>query len=49
MKAIAEFVPKHLEKAVDVARGIATFATLEFCPSVVRMRVVDLSRSCSWT
>jgi hypothetical protein len=41
MKAIAEFVPKHFEKAVDVARGIATFALLEFGSGFVRMRVVD--------
>lgn len=37
----AEFVPKHLEKAVDLARHIATFGRLEFSPSYIRMRIVD--------
>lgn len=37
----AEFVPKHLEKAIDLARHIATFARLEFSPAYIRMRIVD--------
>lgn len=41
MKINAEFVPKHLEKAVDLARNIATFAYLEFTAGNMRMRLVD--------
>lgn len=41
MKAIAEFTPFHLEKAVDMARHIATFARLEFSATYIRMRIVD--------
>lgn len=41
MKAILEFIPGHLEKAIDLARHIATFANLEFTASVLRMRIVD--------
>lgn len=41
MKAIVEFVPAHLEKAIDLARQIATFANLEFSGSCLRMRIVD--------
>lgn len=41
MKINAEFVPKHLEKAVDLARNIATFAYLEFATGNMRMRLVD--------
>lgn len=37
----AEFAPKHLEKAVDLARHIATFAQLEFTACHVRMRITD--------
>lgn len=37
----AEFTPKHLEKAVDMARHIATFAQLEFDPSYIRMKITD--------
>lgn len=37
----AEFVPKHLEKAVDLARHIATFAQLEFTACHIRMRMTD--------
>lgn len=37
----AEFVPKHLEKAVDLARHIATFGQLEFTACHVRMRITD--------
>jgi hypothetical protein len=40
MKAIIEFVPKHFEKAIDMARGIATFGRLEF-GSCLRLRVTD--------
>ena len=42
MKVIAEFVPRHLEKALDVARHIATFARLEFTANnLIRMRLID--------
>lgn len=41
MKAIAEFIPAHLEKAVDLARHIATFGHLEFSPAYIRLRIVD--------
>lgn len=41
MKAVAEFVPAHLEKAVDMARHIATFGHLEFSAAHIRMRIVD--------
>lgn len=44
MKAIAEFVPKHLEKSIDLARHIATFGKLEFCTDHIRMRVMDPSK-----
>jgi hypothetical protein len=37
----AEFIPKNLEKAVDLARHIATFAELEFTACHVRMRMTD--------
>lgn len=37
----AEFVPKHLEKAIDLARHIATFGHLEFSSSHIRMRITD--------
>lgn len=40
-KALAEFAPKHLEKAVDLARHIATFGRLEFSASYIRMRITD--------
>lgn len=40
MKAILEFTPKHLEKAIDLARNVATFAQLEF-GACVRMRIMD--------
>lgn len=41
MKAVAEFTPLHLEKAIDMARHIATFAILEFTLGYIRMRIVD--------
>lgn len=44
MKAIAEFIPKHLEKALDLARHIATFGQLEFSSSHIRMRITDPSK-----
>lgn len=40
MKATLEFTPKHLEKAIDLARNIATFAQLEF-GACVRLRIMD--------
>lgn len=45
MKVVAEFVPAHLEKALDLARHIATFGHLEFSHSQVRMRIVDPSKA----
>jgi hypothetical protein len=44
MKAIAEFVPKRLEKALDLARHIATFAKLEFKAGFIQMRLMDPSK-----
>lgn len=44
MKVIAEFVPKRLEKALDLARHIATFAKLEFQAGFIRMRLMDPSK-----
>lgn len=41
MKAIVQFVPKHFEKAIDLARCVATFAQLEFSPSKLRVRITD--------
>jgi hypothetical protein len=41
MKAILQFVPKHFEKAVDLARNVSTFAKLEFSPTTLRMRITD--------
>jgi Proliferating cell nuclear antigen, N-terminal domain len=40
MKAVLEFIPKHLEKAIDVARSVATFAQLEF-GACLRLRITD--------
>lgn len=40
--AFVEFTPRHLEKALDVARGIATFGSIEFtADGILRMRVMD--------
>lgn len=41
MKAVVEFIPNHLAKAVDLSRHIATFANLEFTASGIQMRIVD--------
>ena len=41
MKAIAHFVPKHFEKAIDLARSVATFAQIEFGLQTIRIRVTD--------
>jgi hypothetical protein len=40
-KVIAQFVPKHFEKAIDLARSVATFGQLEFGLSSIRLRVTD--------
>jgi hypothetical protein len=40
MKAVVEFTPKHFEKAIDMARSIATFGRLEF-GSCIRLRITD--------
>ena len=40
MKAVVQFVPKHFEKAIDLARSVATFAKLEF-GSALRLRITD--------
>lgn len=40
-KVIAQFVPKHFEKAIDLARSVATFGLLEFGLSSIRLRVTD--------
>lgn len=42
MKVFAEFIPRHLEKALDMARHLATFARLEFTAhNMMRMRIID--------
>jgi Proliferating cell nuclear antigen, N-terminal domain len=37
----AEFVPKHLEKALDMARHIATFGHLEFTGGTIQLQITD--------
>lgn len=40
--AFVEFVPRHFEKALDMARSIATFGCLEFTSvGMMRLRVID--------
>jgi hypothetical protein len=41
MKAVAEFVPRHLEKALDLARHVATFGRMEFTAGGIKLRVID--------
>jgi len=42
MKVIAEFTPRHLEKALDLARHVATFGCFEFTvEGMIRLRVTD--------
>lgn len=41
MKVHADFEPKNLEKAIDLARHIATFAHFEFTPGFIRLRCTD--------
>lgn len=42
MKAFVEFIPRHFEKALDLARHIATFGCIEFIATgAMRMRVID--------
>jgi DNA polymerase III sliding clamp (beta) subunit (PCNA family) len=41
MKVVAEFTPRHLEKALDLARHIATFATIDFKAHAINIRIVD--------
>ena len=42
MKVVAEFIPRHLEKALDLARHVATFGCLEFTvDGMIRLRVMD--------
>lgn len=37
----AEFAPKNLEKAIDMARHIATFGHLIFSPSHIQVQITD--------
>lgn len=37
----AEFLPKHLEKAVDMARHIATFGHLHFSSCYLQLKITD--------
>jgi hypothetical protein len=40
--AFVEFIPRHFEKALDMARAISTFANLEFTSlGMLRLRVID--------
>lgn len=41
MKIFAEFNAALVEKALDMARSIATFAHFEFSPAYIRMRIAD--------
>lgn len=41
MKAVAEFTPRHLEKALDLARHVATFAIVDFRAHGINIRVID--------
>jgi hypothetical protein len=41
MKAVAEFLPKQFEKAIDLARNVATFGQLEFSSHCLRLRITD--------
>lgn len=41
MNVYAEFTPKHFEKALDIARHIASYAKLEFLAESVRMTAID--------
>jgi hypothetical protein len=36
-----EFIPKHLEKALDMARQIATFGHIEFAVCYLQLRITD--------
>jgi DNA polymerase III sliding clamp (beta) subunit (PCNA family) len=40
-KVVAEFTPKNLEKAIDVARHIATYGQIEFNAGYIRLRITD--------
>jgi hypothetical protein len=37
----AEFTPKHLEKALDTARHIATFGLLNFTAGTIQLQITD--------
>lgn len=41
MNVYAEFTPKHFEKALDIARHLASFAKLDFSAEHVRLTVID--------
>lgn len=41
MKAVAEFIPRHLEKALDLARHVATFGRIEFSADGIKLRIID--------
>lgn len=45
MNAHAEFTPKHFEKAVDIARHIASYAKLEFTAGAVTMTAIDPAKA----
>lgn len=45
MNVYAEFTPKHFEKAVDIARHIASYAKLEFGAEAVHMTAIDPAKA----
>lgn len=45
MNAYVEFTPKHFEKALDIARHLASFAKLDFRAEHVRMTVIDPAKA----
>lgn len=45
MNVFAEFVPKHFEKALDIARHVGSYARLEFRPENMRLCVMDPAKA----
>lgn len=45
MNAFVEFTPKHFEKALDIARHLASYAKLDFTADCVRMTAMDPAKA----
>lgn len=43
--SFAEFAPKHFEKALDIARHLASYAKLDFTAECIRMSVIDPAKA----